>query len=103
MFVIFLLHILICAWALVAPFSSKEAKLSYILIMPVVAIHWMTNDQSCCLTLLESKLRGVGTTESFIHKLVTPVYNAPEETTAVLVWAYVIASWIYAVCTIQSQ
>ena len=38
-------------------------------------IHWALNNDTCVLTLIESKLRGKKDNETFMGRLVKPIYN----------------------------
>lgn len=37
--------------------------------------HWVVNDDTCSLTILERTLTGVSKKESFIHQIVSPIYK----------------------------
>lgn len=92
------LHILVILWALVAPFSSvSNLRVSYIVLMPFIMFHWILLDNTCIFTMIENKLRGCETEESFIHRLVSPIYNIPEGLLGNVMWLYAIVSWLYAV------
>ena len=52
------LHFLVLFWALVAPFH-KELQVSYVVLMPIIVLHWILLDDSCILTVLEKHIRGV--------------------------------------------
>jgi hypothetical protein len=41
--------------------------------------HWYFNNDICCLTLLESYIRGVKTDKTFIYSLVSPIYSGVTE------------------------
>lgn len=47
-------------------------------------IHWIAMNNTCSLTLLESKVRGVKNNETFMHRLVSPVYDVHESTLSLL-------------------
>ena len=40
-----------------------------------IMFHWITNNDSCMLTLLESKLRNKKSNETFMGRLISPVYK----------------------------
>lgn len=76
----------------IAPFTASEALWRYHAItMPFLYLHWITNDDTCALTLLESKLRGVPSSDSLFHQVVAPVYNFDA---GVFVWVVSIGLWI---------
>jgi hypothetical protein len=79
-----------------APFT-KELRVSYLLLMPVIMLHWVLLDDTCALTLLENHLRGCETNESFVHQFVSKIYNVPAGFLGSLMWVYAIITWLYVV------
>ena len=55
-------------------------------------LHWFTMNDTCVLTLIESKLRGKRDNQTFIGRLVKPVYNVSSKELHVLA----IGLFIYA-------
>ncbi|AGE56304.1 hypothetical protein PBCVNEJV1_458L [Paramecium bursaria Chlorella virus NE-JV-1] len=102
MWIITLLHFLVLLWALIAPFT-KEIRVSYVILMPVIMFHWIILDDSCALTLLENHIRGTTTEESFVHALVSKIYNIPDGILGSLMWTYAIMTWLYAVSQITKE
>lgn len=71
-----LIHCIIVAMMLFVPFSNNRILLScYIMYVPFIVFHWILNDDTCALTLLECYLTGNSKEESFVGRLVGPVYN----------------------------
>ncbi len=78
--IIFVIHILLILFILIAPFSYNIGILVLHLASVVsILIHWSVNNDACFLTMIETNLRGVEKSESFIHNLVSPVYNFSEK------------------------
>jgi hypothetical protein len=102
MWIITLLHILVLAWALIAPIT-KTLRVSYVLLMPVLMLHWLLLDDTCALTLLENHLRGCDTKESFVHQFVSKIYNVPDGILGSLTWVYAIATWLYAISKVTRE
>lgn len=74
--IIWWFHLAVILFVLLAPLSDTP----YILLLHFVfgislIVHWTANNNSCSLTLLESKLRGVPVTQSFSHQFISPVYD----------------------------
>ena len=75
----------------------------FLLIHPMVCIlillHWSVGNDVCAMTFVEQMLRGgIDKTESFIHRLVSPVYNynTNNETTwmtVILILLILMSSW----------
>lgn len=56
--IIFLVHILILVFLLLAPFSTNHRILLVELVFITgIIIHWLFNNSECCLTILEKHLR----------------------------------------------
>ena len=67
------------------------AFVSYIFLTPLVAPwiflpghicmcilvmgHWITNDNTCALSIIEAKLRGIDQQSSFFYSVVEPIYS----------------------------
>jgi hypothetical protein len=49
--------------------------LFYCFIVFSVMFHWITNNHGCVLTLIESKLRNKQPTQTFMGRLISPVYK----------------------------
>jgi len=77
--IIALLHFALVCVIVYAPFAKdKRFAVFYILIMPFLFWHWSINDDTCALTELEYRVRGIEKKESFFHKLISPVYKMEE-------------------------
>lgn len=79
------LHIIIVTYVLVVPFFPAKMNMAPIFLVHVgmtmsMIIHWILNDDTCCLTVMESTLRGVPKQTSFMHRLISPFYNMNEDT-----------------------
>jgi hypothetical protein len=71
-----LLHFLLIVFITVTPFVADNPLilLYYSFTLVFIMIHWYTND-ICVLTIIESKLRGKKIRETFMGRLIRPVYN----------------------------
>jgi hypothetical protein len=70
------LHFLLIVFITVTPFVADNPLilLYYSFTLVFIMIHWYTND-ICVLTIIESKLRGKKIRETFMGRLIRPVYN----------------------------
>lgn len=75
-----IIHILIITFVLLAPFSTNTAEylLLHVFICIGLLMHWVTNTDGCVLTLLEAKLRGKKMSSTFIHSVLSPLFNIDE-------------------------
>lgn len=102
------IHALFVGWMLLAPFCGRlEQLLLYVIIVPFLYCHWLLNNDHCALTLLEQWLRGVSAEESFIHKIVSPIYlfmsGSDLSDGALQRCVYLITAclWVYAVIRVR--
>lgn len=71
------LHLLVLLFVFIGPFviSTKSGLYFYIAIMIFIMIHWVLLNDTCCLTMLEQYVTGRKSEDTFIGKIVKPVYN----------------------------
>ena len=93
-----LIHYLVVAFFVLAPFTDDQRILSLHFIgVPFLMLHWITNQSTCALTEMEKFLSGkVHDEETFIGSIVAPVYKfqSPENLDIVL-WIALIFLWLY--------
>lgn len=72
-----MLHLLLVVFIISAPFTNNEGiLLMHAITIPFILLHWVTNDNTCCLTVTEAYFRkGVPKDELFFQKLIGPVYE----------------------------
>ena len=90
------IHIVFIAWVVYAPFSGNDQfLLMHAVICPFLMLHWMTRSAGCALTLLEKRLRGLEDDgESFVHKIVAPIYVIDDATLKLVVFGATMGLWI---------
>jgi len=72
-----IIHLLFVLFIVLTPFFGTEMLLTYHFIaVPFLVLHWITNNDTCALTLLESKVRGVDDNQTFMGNIIKPIYNA---------------------------
>ena len=84
-----ILHVLFILFMLITPFVPNISWFLVLLHATTalsLLIHWYFNNDTCFLTLVEQKIRGVANTESFMHSLVSPVYKISDECIRSIVW-----------------
>jgi len=88
-------HILIILFVLIAPFSQIPYILGlHVTLCITLIVHWIYNNDTCALSIMESKLRGVDYTQSFSHKFVSPLYNISETKWSRIIWTITIIAMI---------
>jgi hypothetical protein len=75
--IISFLHLVFILFVTITPFVIEHpvGLLYYCFILFFLGIHWYTNDDTCVLTIIESKLRGKKSTDTFMGKLISPIYK----------------------------
>lgn len=82
-----LFHLCLVLFTIVAPFTDRPGILILHISYTISLLsHWYLNDNSCCLTLFESTLTGSDSKDTFMHKLISPMYNISETKLSKLVW-----------------
>jgi hypothetical protein len=98
--IIWLLHLLFVLWVLITPFTNSEPMLIlHLIMMPFLWMHWWINDDTCSLTMIEMKLRGLeyGTEDaqkSFFYNLVSPVYRIQDGDVRSVAWLLSLLLWL---------
>ena len=74
--VIFFIHTVLFLALLIMPFTNDRKNLEFFtVIIPFLFYHWSVNDVTCALTLLEQKVTGKHKEETFMQRLVGPIYK----------------------------
>jgi hypothetical protein len=61
---------------LVVPFMKNKQNLEfYSLLVPFIFFHWSVNDDTCALTQAEMYVTGQQKEETFMHRVVSPIYK----------------------------
>lgn len=99
-----ILHIFVVLFVIFAPFSS----ILYILILHVsfaicLLLHWRNNSDICSLSLIESKLRGLDYTETYMHRLISPIYNISESELSKLCYIITITAMLISIYKIYNS
>ena len=100
-----IIHVLIVVAALVVPFVNDDTLLSaYVFLIPFLWAHWLMNDDSCALTALECRLRGLESDgESFIYSVVSPVYKIQDDQVKTMAWGVSLVLWCVAVYRVRQR
>ena len=75
--IIAFLHLILVIFVVSTPFVTDNTLilLFYSFIVFSIMFHWITNNDMCVLTLIESKLRNKKTNQTFMGRLISPVYK----------------------------
>lgn len=104
--IITLLHIIFVLFVVVVPFTSSNYLLfAHAIFVPFMIFHWVINDNTCALTVIERRLRkeisgsDYEDDDCLTCKLIEPVYDFRKnyETFTVIIYAITIGLWLLSV------
>lgn len=85
--VISLLHLGLVLWMIYTPLldPSPHHVILHVIVSLFLLGHWAVGNTTCALTLIEKRVRGVQDDKSFVHSVVSPVYDIPDPKLRVIV------------------
>ena len=99
-----LLHILIILFIVGVPFTnSKYLLLIHIIIIPFIMLHWVLNDNTCALTVVERKLRKningaeYDDDDCITCKLIEPIYDFRKNYDKFTIIIYMITTLLWGI------
>ena len=107
-----IIHLIVIIFVLAAPFSnSNYLMLLHIIVVPFIILHWLLNNNTCCLTIVEKYIRekNTGTTieenDCFTYQLVAPIYDFNKNHQAFSTFIYIstISLWFVSVYNISNK
>jgi len=96
-------HLMVILFVVIVPFTnSKLLLLLHSIIVPFIMFHWIINNDTCAITVMEKFMREqingciVSENECFSHKIIGPVYNFMNEHVDYSQWTWVmtITLWL---------
>lgn len=88
------IHVAFVILNVIIPFTNNVEWLKlHALMLPFLFVHWVSNNDTCALTLLECCLRGVRPKHSFFHHMVSPIYKLHQDQVQVGIWVASYALW----------
>lgn len=97
--VVCVIHIIIIILILYIPIFSNSNYFIFVcsVLLPFIELHWIFNNNVCCLTEIEKKIRGIDDNESFINKIISPIYNFPKNKSFNFIY-YIIINFLISIC-----
>uniref|UniRef100_A0A6C0CZH1 Uncharacterized protein n=1 Tax=viral metagenome TaxID=1070528 RepID=A0A6C0CZH1_9ZZZZ len=100
--VISIIHFFLIFYILLCPFRTVGlyCDIFYLVLIPVVIMHWLLTDDSCALTVIENYLRGmdiskVNVNNNYMYRLIYPIYNTPSIVNGNFI--YIILLYLYII------
>ncbi len=82
LFLVQFMHLLVVIFMITIPFQNQiNLLLIHLSAGMSIFIHWFANNNTCFLSLVEAKLRGINIDHGFIHSIVAPIYDINKEQT----------------------
>lgn len=107
-----IVHLIVIIFVLATPFSnSNYLLLLHIIVIPFIILHWLLNNNTCCLTVAEKYIRekNTGTAvkedDCFTYQLVAPIYdfNKDHEAFSTFIYILTISLWFISVYNISNK
>lgn len=88
---IFLIHVIIVSFVLVAPISnSLSVLILHVAFSLTLMLHWSVNSNVCCLSVMESWFRKVSISKTFMNRIMEPIYVISENNLSNVIWGVTI-------------
>lgn len=101
---VMLCHILLVLFIVVVPFTNSTYFLTiHAIITPFIMMHWVLNNNTCALTLIEQKLREQATgikadpNDCFTCRLINPVYDFANNYQEYSIFIYSVTTILFAI------
>ena len=107
-----IIHLIVIIFVLAAPFSySNYLMLLHAIIIPFIILHWLLNNNTCCLTVAEKYIRekNNGTTvkeeDCFTYQLIAPIYdfNKDHQSFSIFIYILTISLWFVSVYNLSNK
>lgn len=101
-----IIHLIVIVFIIAAPFSdSNYLMLLHGIIVPFIILHWVLNNNTCCLTITEKYIREknagtiVNENDCFTYKLIAPIYdfNKNYEAFSSFIYISTISLWLVSI------
>lgn len=101
-----ILHVLVILFVIASPFSdSNYLLLMHITVVPFIILHWILNNNTCCLTLAERVVSSstndnkIDDVDCFTHQFIAPIYdfNKNYEAHSNFIYGLTITLWAISV------
>lgn len=107
-----MIHLIVIIFVLAAPFSnSNYLMLLHAIVIPFIILHWLLNNNTCCLTIAEKYIREKNTGTSvkdgdcFTYQLVAPIYdfNKDHQSFSTFIYTITIGLWAVSVYNLSNK
>lgn len=106
LYLINIIHLLYLLFIIIVPFTnSNYLLLLHSIIVPFMVLHWITNNNTCSLTIAEHYIRkelyggDVDKNECFTSKLIEPIYDFTQNYEQFSNYIYIITILLWCLST----
>jgi hypothetical protein len=96
LYLVKLIHILVILFIVITPFiGNNYLLLIHFIVTPFIILHWLLNDNTCCLTIMEKVLAKDKNYKGILSKIIEPVYDFKKnnESYSILIYAATFVFW----------
>lgn len=96
---IYIFHCMVILFVVFTPLLTEVPALLILhsMFCFTLMVHWAANSNACSLTVIESQLRGINTSEAFTHQFIKGIYEISECEWNNLIWFITIVVFIISV------
>jgi hypothetical protein len=72
-----IIHFGVAGYYIITPIvaTDKNVLRDYLILSAFLWFHWITNNDTCALTVIESYLCGLEHSDTFFGQIIKPIYN----------------------------
>ena len=94
--IIFFIHLVLFMAVLVIPFLKNTQLLEmYSILIPFIFYHWSVNDDTCALTQMEMYVTGNSKEETFLGRIMGPIYKMDDTDANNLLKTLMFGLWLF--------
>ena len=95
--IIFGIHVALFITGVVLPFvANRHLLIAYTILVPFLFFHWAMNDDTCALTQLEMAFTETPKEQTFMGRLIGPIYNVADDEAGKLTKGLFFTLWFVA-------
>lgn len=95
-----LIHFLFILFVVLVPFiGNNYFLLLHFIIVPFIMFHWILNDNTCCLTVVEKLLANDKDYECITCKIIEPIYDFKKNYNAHSNIIYLVTTLLWLIAT----
>ena len=105
LFLINIIHILVIVFVVIVPFTNNNLLLLlHSIVIPFIMLHWILNNDSCAITLIEKYIRiqinggnYIDDKDCLSYKVIGPIYNFMNEHIDYSKWTWIMTIMLWFV------